>query len=81
MRGEGKSLKSGGIFPIDTMVPSGTQCVSMKKHPIPQRVGLRPNRDDYRLITKLKEKLGVDNSQIIRIALRKLAEAEGLKAS
>lgn len=81
MPAEGKSLKSGRIFPIDTMVPSGTQCVSMKKQPIPQRVGLRPNQDDYRLITKLKEKLGVDNSQIIRIALRKLAEAEGLKAS
>lgn len=81
MPGEAKSLNLSRIFPLDTVVPVGTQCESMKKQPIPQRVGLRPNQEDYKLITKLREKLGVDTSQIIRIALRKLAEAEALKAS
>lgn len=67
--------------PLDNRFYIGTQCVPMAKKSIPSRVGLRPNPQDYSLISKLRDKLGVDNSQIIRLALRKLAEAEGLKAS
>lgn len=69
------------IFPLDILFNSEQQCTAMAKKKIPTSVALRPNQSDYSLITRLRDKLGVDNSQIIRIALRKLAEAEGLKAS
>ena len=62
-------------------VPDGSQYEPMKKQPIPTKLALRPTPEDYSIVTKLRAKLGVDNAQIIRIALRKLAEAEGLKAS
>lgn len=39
----------------------------------------RPTSDDYDLLDQLMAKLGVSMSQIVRIGLRKLAEAEGLK--
>lgn len=62
-------------------VPDGSQYEPMKKQPIPTKLALRPTPEDFAIVTKLRAKLGVDNAQIIRIALRKLAEAEGLKAS
>lgn len=64
---------------LDMLVPLGTQCEPMAKKSIPAKVGIRPTPQDYSIISKLREKLGVDNSQIIRIALRRLAEAEGLQ--
>lgn len=66
---------------LDFGVHAGSQYEPMKKQPIPTKVALRPTAEDYSIISRLRSKLGVDNSQIIRIALRKLAEAEGLKAS
>lgn len=57
----------------------GTQCLSMTKLSIPEKVGIRPTAEDHKLIVRLCAKLGVDKSQIIRIALRRLAEFEGLQ--
>lgn len=54
--------------------------MAIKKEPIP-RLFLRANEEDYALVVKLRKKLGVDNSQILRIALRSLADKEGLRAT
>lgn len=43
-------------------------------------VGLRPNDDDLKLLAKLARKLGVGESQLIRLGLRALAEKEGVRA-
>jgi hypothetical protein len=43
-------------------------------------VGLRPTEEDTRLIARLVKKLGVGESQIIRLALRVLAAKEGVTA-
>lgn len=48
----------------------------MKKEP--QIIGFRPLKDDHRVIRKLAAKLGVGQSQVLRLALRRLAELEGL---
>jgi ribbon-helix-helix CopG family protein len=70
-----------GNLGVDTSYPIGSQCSAMVKTSKPEKLAMRPTEDDYALVTKLRKKLGVDSSQIIRLALRKLAEAEGLKAS
>lgn len=46
-----------------------------------ERKTLRTTRDDMRLIRALEKKLGVTYSQIVRIALRRLAEQEGIQAA
>ena len=74
-------MKTGTIFPIDTLHPIGSQYAPMKKKPIPTKVALRPTEEDYSIISKLRGKLGVDNSQVLRIALRRLAEHEGLQTT
>lgn len=66
---------------VDTQYPNGSHLRLMVKPSKPEKLAMRPTEDDYALVTKLRKKLGVDSSQIIRLALRKLAEAEGLKAS
>lgn len=51
--------------------------VDKKKRPEVQT--WRPTASDYEVLEALIVKLGVSQSQIVRIGLRKLAEAEGLK--
>lgn len=51
--------------------------VDKKKRPEVQT--WRPTVSDYEVLEALIVKLGVSQSQIVRIGLRKLAEAEGLK--
>jgi hypothetical protein len=68
------------LEPLDSRVPLGSQYEPMKKTPIPAKLAMKPTPEDYSIVTKLRAKLGVDNAQILRLALRKLAEAE-LKAS
>jgi hypothetical protein len=41
---------------------------------------LKPTPEDIRLIKALEKKLGLKYSQVVRMALRRLAEAEGLRA-
>lgn len=47
----------------------------------PAAIAMRPTKDDWRIMAKLREKFGVDNSQIIRLAIRCLADVENLRAS
>jgi antitoxin component of RelBE/YafQ-DinJ toxin-antitoxin module len=42
---------------------------------------MRANREDLKIISALEKKLGVSYSQVVRIALRKLAEREGIPAA
>jgi len=44
------------------------------------RVGIRLTRDDKKIISALKKRLGVDTTQIVRLGLRALATKEGLSA-
>lgn len=60
-------------------VPAGSQYEPMSKQQIPTKLALRPTPEDFAIAQRLRAKLGVDYSQIIRLALRKLAEAEGLR--
>ena len=43
-------------------------------------MGLRPNDEDLKLLAKLNKKLGVGESQLIRLGLRALATKEGVTA-
>ena len=42
-------------------------------------VDMRLTADDRKLLLALRKALGVDNSQIMRLALRALAKKEGVK--
>jgi hypothetical protein len=66
---------------VDTVGHVDAYSLPMKKQAKPERLALRPTDGDFSLLTRLKEKLGVDTSQVIRIALRKLAEHEGLRTN
>ncbi len=76
-----RDAENKGNKSVDTLYPVGSHLRLMAKPSKPEKLAMRPTEDDYALVTKLRKKLGVDSSQIIRLALRKLAEAEGLKAS
>lgn len=45
----------------------------------PKTITFRPSGEDRKLIDRMAAKLGIKTSQVIKIALRKFAEAEGLK--
>jgi len=48
----------------------------------PKTITMAPNVADYRLLSALCEKLGVPNkSSVIRLALKRLAEAEGVRVA
>jgi len=60
----------------------GVQSSPMSPKQIPEKIMFRPTPDDFALVTKLGKRLGLGYSQIIRLALRRLADAEGMmKAS
>jgi hypothetical protein len=44
------------------------------------QINIRPTPDDRKILTLLHKKLGVDNSQIFRLAIRVLAAKEGVTA-
>lgn len=46
-----------------------------------QTISFRATSQDSLIIRKLAGKLGIKASQVIKIALRRFAEAEGLRAS
>lgn len=52
----------------------------MKRQASSQKISVRPTADDSKIVGALRKKLGVDVSQILRLALRALAEKEGLSA-
>lgn len=46
-----------------------------------QSVTMRPTAEDIALLEKLKAKTGLAQGSVIRLALRRLAESEGLKVA
>ena len=40
---------------------------------------MRAKPEDMRVLAKLESRLGLKGAQVIRLALRKLADAEGIK--
>jgi len=44
------------------------------------RINIRPTSEDQKLLGALHRKLGVDTSQIFRLAIRALATKEGVTA-
>ena len=79
MRAKSGVAENKGNKIVAFSVPSGSQYEPMKKQPIPTKLALRPTAEDFSIAQRLRAKLGVDYSQIIRLALRKLAEHEGLQ--
>lgn len=72
---------SENIFPnsIDIQSSAAIQCVAMKKQaPKSEQIGFRPKPQDKAIIQAGQRKHGVDKAQIIRMALRRFAEAEGI---
>jgi len=54
-------------------------CVMAKK-PTKKNMTWTPNVEDWKLMQELKSKTGISNdSDVVRLGLRKLAEAEGLR--
>jgi len=75
MPGERKSLNPRQILCL-------TDVRQSEKVPVmamPKTITIRPSAEDRRIIDRLCVKLGIKTSQVIKIALRKLAEAESLK--
>lgn len=46
---------------------------------VAKTITIRPSVEDRRIIDRLAAKLGIKTSQVIKIALRKLAAAENLR--
>lgn len=53
--------------------------VTKTKPPKPN-VTIRPTPEDQKIVAALRRKLGVDTSQIFRLAIRVLATKEGVTA-
>jgi len=72
--------KAKKVVAFDTA--RGVHCHPMaKKQEKPDKIQIRPTDEDFAIIQAGQRKHGLDMSQIIRMALRRFAEAEGLKAS
>lgn len=76
------------VTPIDKRVFIGLQCHSMankktttKESNAGRPIQLRAKKEDFAIIQAGMRKHGLDMSQILRMALRRFAEAEGFKAS
>lgn len=72
------------LAPIDKCIQNG-KLVAVAKKPnskLPATVTFRPGPDDYKIILAGKSKHGLKKTvDVLRMALRRFAEAEGLKAS
>lgn len=65
---------------LDTRIRRTYSVPVTKKAAKPDKKNWRPTVEDVKLLAELKAKLGVVNeTDIIRQGLRKLAEAEGLR--
>jgi len=65
---------------LDRPISIGVRCHPMaKKTPKPEKIQIRPTEEDFAIIQAGMRKHGLDMSQILRMALRRFAEAEGMK--
>lgn len=70
-----KLYKSGAVYAQETYRQAHT-LLGMT----PKKIkAIRLNAHEERLLSKLSKKLGVDTTNVIRIAIHRLAEAEGVK--
>lgn len=54
--------------------------MDVAKNPKPKARNWRANLEDEKLVQELRDKLGITNdSDLVRMGLRKLAESEGLR--
>ena len=73
MPGERKLLNTSAILSL-------TDARQFAKIPVmPKSITFRPTVEDKRLIDRLAAKLGIKTSQVIKIAIRRFAEAESMK--
>jgi hypothetical protein len=75
-------------FSLDNEICNGLQCNAMankktttKESNVGRPIQLRANKQDFAIIQAGMRKHGLDMSQILRMALRRFAEAEALKVS
>jgi hypothetical protein len=66
---------------VASVIPRGVQCTPMAKPTKPEKIQLRPTDTDFAIIQAGMKKHGADMSQVLRMALRRLAEADGLKVA
>lgn len=67
---------------VDTKYNSVIQCDAMKKRQSKtELIGFRAKPQDKAIIQAGQNKHGLDRSQIIRMALRRFAEAEGIRVA
>jgi hypothetical protein len=65
---------------LDFPNSEGVHCHPMAKKTFkPEKIQIRPTDEDFAIIQAGKRKHGLDQTQIIRMALRRFAEAEGLE--
>ena len=77
-------MKTSALLSLDKCIQNGKLLdVPKKPNPkLPATVTFRPGPDDYRIIEAGKSKHGLKKTvDVLRMALRRFAEAEGLKAS
>lgn len=70
--------KGNKILAFDNYI--GVHCHPMAKQKKPEKIQIRPTNEDFAIIQAGMRKHGLDMSQILRMALRRFAEAEDLKA-
>ena len=75
MQAERKSLN---LSPIQCLTDV-RQSEKVHAMATPKTITIRPSVEDRRIIDRLCVKLGIKTSQVIKVALRKLAEAESMK--
>jgi hypothetical protein len=77
--------KENKVLAFDDCIGLQCQAMANKRQPKVSKAGrpiqLRANPQDFAIIQAGMRKHGLDMSQILRMALRRFAEAEGLKAS
>lgn len=82
MRDKSRDIENKGNKILAFDDSNGVLCHPMaKKTPKPEKIQIRPTDDDFAIIQAGMKKHGLDMTQILRMALRRFAEAEGLKAS
>lgn len=80
MRNKFRAAENKGNKVLAMRDSAGVQLTPMApKIQIPEKIMFRPTEDDFSLVSRLGKKLGLGYTPLLRLALRRLAEAEGLQ--
>ena len=74
---EKNKISKNGVDSRLQLINNAT-CMAKKKA---DQLAVRPTPEDWKLVEALRAKTGLANASLIRLALRRLAEAEGLKVA